>query len=211
MEVDTEMDAPAATSNGQQQQKRRLQHQNDASTALRELAARMHHARTEGNPTDEILASALQHFAKTRAALRASALINKHEKASVAETRNRMDATFLAQQNREYEINHLYREIEKCNDYDSIYQDLPLLTEDKYTEAAMEDQNQDPHQRMVARLRFEVSERQRAQAELKTLLASKTKVIKDTEARKQSLEQLEKQLDDFVASAKAIQSKFATM
>lgn len=44
----------------------------------------------------------------------------------------------------------------------------------------------------------------RAQAELKTLLASKTKVIKDTEARKQSLEQLEKQLDDFVTVSGAI-------
>jgi len=50
-----------------------------------------------------------------------------------------------------------------------------------------------------------------AQAELKTLLASKTKVIKETEIRKASLEQLEKQLDDFVASAKAIQEKFSRM
>lgn len=38
-----------------------------------------------------------------------------------------------------------------------------------------------------------------AQAELKALLASKTKVIKETELRKSSLEQLEKQLDEFIA------------
>ena len=51
----------------------------------------------------------------------------------------------------------------------------------------------------------------RAQARLKQLLASKTKVIKETEIRKASLEQLEKQLDEFVASAKAIQDKFSKM
>lgn len=39
----------------------------------------------------------------------------------------------------------------------------------------------------------------RAQAELRALLASKTKVIKETELRKSSLEQLEKQLDEFIA------------
>lgn len=38
-----------------------------------------------------------------------------------------------------------------------------------------------------------------AQAELKALLANKTKVIKETELRKSSLEQLEKQLDEFIA------------
>lgn len=102
----------------QRTQKQRLHHQTDASTALRDLAAKLYHARTEGDGAEDILTNALQHFAKTRSALRACALINKHEKASVAETRSRMDATFLAQQNREYEINHLYREIEKCNDYE---------------------------------------------------------------------------------------------
>jgi hypothetical protein len=70
-----------------------------------------------------------------------------------------------------------------------------------------------------------------AQAELKTLLVNKTKVIKETEQRKSSLEQLEKQLDEFIAvsslalqsvrpqlththslqSAKAIQDKFSKM
>ena len=35
--------------------------------------------------------------------------------------------------------------------------------------------------------------------ELKALLASKTKVIRETEVRKASLEQLEKQLEEFVA------------
>ncbi|KAK9896454.1 hypothetical protein P389DRAFT_153169 [Cystobasidium minutum MCA 4210] len=188
--------------------------------ALRELAIRLYHARQEGGNDldDTILSSALQHFATARQMARKLAMENKHDREEVARKRSNMDAAYLAQQNRNYEIGYLYREIEKCNDYDSIYQDLPLEDEEEWLRQVQEAEEtseesipSDPHDRMVARLKHEVAQRQRAQAELKALLASKTKVIKETEIRKSSLEQLEKQLDEFIASAKAIQDKFSKM
>lgn len=96
------------------------------SSALRELAVRLHHARQEGDndagnsEQDVILSSALQHFAHARQIARKTAVETKHDRLQVAETRSRMDAAFLAQQNRNYEIGYLYREIEKCNDYEWV-------------------------------------------------------------------------------------------
>lgn len=93
------------------------------SAAMRELAVRLYNARQEGdsdNEQGEILSSALQHFAHARQLARKLALENKHDRQVVAETRSRMDAAFLAQQNRNYEIGYLYREIEKCNDYECV-------------------------------------------------------------------------------------------
>lgn len=93
------------------------------SSALRDLAIRLYNARQEGDSDDEqgeLLAQALQHFARARQLARKSALDNRNDRQHVAETRSRMDAAFLAQQNRNYEIGYLYREIEKCNDYESV-------------------------------------------------------------------------------------------
>ncbi|KAL7004392.1 hypothetical protein EMMF5_006083 [Cystobasidiomycetes sp. EMM_F5] len=174
------------------------------SAGLRQLALELHTLRTAGQDSDaegrnDILKRALPLFAMARSQLRSSATASRIDRTRIAATRSTMDAAFLALQSRKYEMNHLYREIEKCNDYDSIYQDVPLVGEQDFVDHSDDKLNADPHLRMVARLRHEVDQRQKAQAELKALLASKTKVIRETEARKASLEQLEKQLDDFVA------------
>lgn len=99
-----------------------------SSNALRELAIRLYHARQEGGDDDndneqqqsEILSSALQHFAHSRQAARKLAVESKHDRDQVAKKRSNMDAAYLAQQNRNYEIGYLYREIEKCNDYEWV-------------------------------------------------------------------------------------------
>lgn len=97
--------------------------QDNPSSALRDLAVRLYNARQEGDSDSEqanLLSSALQHFAHARQMARKVALENRHDRQQVAETRSRMDAAFLAQQNRNYEIGYLYREIEKCNDYEWV-------------------------------------------------------------------------------------------
>ena len=88
------------------------------SVALKALANDLYHARQEGDPVDSLVANSLQHFARSRSDLRAAATSHRLDKAAVQETRTIMDTTFLAQQNRKYEVNHLYREIDKCNDYE---------------------------------------------------------------------------------------------
>lgn len=94
-----------------------------SSNALRELAVRLYHARQQEGDDDEneqgeILSSALQHFAHARQLARKLAVESKHDRDQVAKKRSNMDAAYLAQQNRNYEIGYLYREIEKCNDYE---------------------------------------------------------------------------------------------
>lgn len=64
------------------------------------------------------VAEATALFGKARTQSRSLALSNRGDRLAVAEVRNRMDATHLAAQNMKYEINHLFREIEKCNDYE---------------------------------------------------------------------------------------------
>ena len=96
---------------------------------LRSLAASLYRARTgqagqagddTGEDTSHLLHLGLAHFAASRTALRKTAGSNKADKASVAVTRQRMDAAYLALQNRMYEISHLYREIDRCNDYEWV-------------------------------------------------------------------------------------------
>lgn len=60
---------------------------------------------------------------------------------------------------------------------------------------------------MLARLEFEKAERARCDEAKKALGAHKALLVKENEAKKRKLEELEKQLDAFVASARAIQTK----
>lgn len=110
--------APSASSS-----KNAKESSSNPSAAMRELAVKLYNARQEGDSESEqgeVLSAALQHFAHVRQLARKLALENKHDRQQVAETRSRMDAAFLAQQNRNYEIGYLYREIEKCNDYEWV-------------------------------------------------------------------------------------------
>ncbi|POW17060.1 hypothetical protein PSTT_00900, partial [Puccinia striiformis] len=67
----------------------------------------------------------------------------------------------------------------------------------------------DPHELMIKRLKFELSERKRFEAKKKELLQKKLKLSKENDEKKSKLDELEKQLDRFVVSAKEIQSKMA--
>lgn len=98
-----------------------------ASSSLRTLAKAVHHLRSSqsddatDSPSPEVtalLTQALAHFAQSRSELRALSNRNRRDRANVSATRQRMDATLLVQQNLQYEINHLFREIEGCRDYE---------------------------------------------------------------------------------------------
>ena len=65
----------------------------------------------------------------------------------------------------------------------------------------------DAHDLMLARLEFEKAERARFDDEKRAFGAQKALLVKENEAKKKKLEELEKQLDAFVASARAIQTK----
>lgn len=106
-----------------------IQTVSDPSLELRRLAAALYRVRTSSATEDgsdkldeldppALLHRGLQHFAASRTALRKTASSNKADKASVAAVRQKMDTSYLALQNKMYEISHLYREIDRCNDYE---------------------------------------------------------------------------------------------
>jgi hypothetical protein len=108
---------------------------NGPSTALKDLAVRLYNARQDGyndtnqdNEQAKLLGLALHHFAQLRQHARKLAIENKQNRQKVADTRTTMDSAFLVQQNRNYEIGYLYREIEKCNDYEWVWSVLVLTT-----------------------------------------------------------------------------------
>ncbi|KAI9629475.1 hypothetical protein KEM48_012944 [Puccinia striiformis f. sp. tritici PST-130] len=127
---------------------------------------------------------------------------------------NQVDQIHLDLQNLVYERRHLEKEIKKCQEFESEYQNISIHSLEEYFERNPEDKREepdaiDPHELMIKRLKFELSERKRFEAEKKELLQKKLKLSKENDEKKSKLDELEKQLDRFVVSAKEIQSKMA--
>lgn len=102
------------------------------TSSLRELAIQLYHARSDPDnditqngessnaATAAIVAKALPLFTASRSMQRKAALNSKADRARIATTRSHMDAAYLALQGSKYEMDHLVREIEKCNDYEWV-------------------------------------------------------------------------------------------
>ncbi|CEQ42984.1 SPOSA6832_04860 [Sporobolomyces salmonicolor] len=124
-------------------------------------------------------------------------------------------------QNLLFERNHLEREIRSCEEYSSEYQNLPLHSLEELQELANApeppaglklplpegDTEESAHELMLTRLAFELAERKRFEEERKTLGMQKAKLVKENEVKKARLEDLEKQLTEFVEKARGIQAK----
>jgi hypothetical protein len=97
----------------------------------------------------------------------------------------------------------------------SEYQLLPLLDVDELASLASSSTPptglstplpEDPHELMLVRLAFELSERQRFDDEKKELGTMKTKLVKENQAAKERLEAVEKQMDDFLTVSRILSS-----
>ncbi|KDN52232.1 hypothetical protein K437DRAFT_221051 [Tilletiaria anomala UBC 951] len=85
---------------------------------------------------------------------------------NVLRARLPVESTQLALQNQTYERNHLVAEVERCRAFRSIYQDAELHTVDEFFALAPPEETDpsvvyDEHSTMIARLKFELSERER--------------------------------------------------
>ena len=66
-----------------------------------------------------------------------------------------------------YEKSQLKKEIEQCRDFNSIYQNVPLCSVEEFErvcdleELKTKEVREDPHRFMLARLKWELVERQR--------------------------------------------------
>ncbi|EGO01903.1 hypothetical protein SERLA73DRAFT_132548 [Serpula lacrymans var. lacrymans S7.3] len=145
-----------------------------------------------------IRASAL--VARLKALNRNANAATRAHKQATAEARHEMDQTHLGLQNLLYEKRHLEREIDKCRQFASIYQDVPLYSLDEFKqlaplEARGDDVLNNPHQLMLNRLSFELAERQRSE------------LLKQSKSKLATMDSVKSQIDILMKAAADIQKR----
>ncbi|KAH7929463.1 hypothetical protein BV22DRAFT_1056916 [Leucogyrophana mollusca] len=164
-----------------------------------------------GDPSAvHIKASAL--VARLKALNRNANAATRAHKQATTEARQEMDQTHLGLQNLLYEKRHLEREIDKCRQFASIYQDVPLYSLAEFKELAppearTDDALQNPHQLMLNRLSFELAERQRLDLRRKELTAQKEDLLKQSKLKLATVESVKSQIDALMKAAAEIQKK----
>ncbi|KAH9853423.1 Fms-interacting protein-domain-containing protein [Lenzites betulinus] len=145
-------------------------------------------------------------FARLKALNRAANHATRAHKQATADARHDMDQTYLGLQNLLYEKRHLEREIDKCRQFASIYQDIPFHALDEFAELAPEEARTDEvladeHQLMLNRLSFELSERQRE------LIKEKETLLKESKIKATTMESMKTHIDGLLKSALEAQKK----
>ncbi|KAF7561141.1 hypothetical protein G7046_g3018 [Stylonectria norvegica] len=137
---------------------------------------------------------------------RNACLSARETRAETAESRQEVDRLHLQLHNLFYEQRHLQGEIAACESHK--YQQLPLITVDEFLAQHPDNQNDDEHTLMVARIDHERAEREALEQQRQELLKRKQKLIADNKRRKEDLANLDKDLEKFIDAAKPIQALF---
>ncbi|KAF8621578.1 hypothetical protein AX15_007604 [Amanita polypyramis BW_CC] len=175
---------------------------------LRELVAK-------DRPHDDTAAlhtRAMALVARLKSLNRAANAATRVSKEQTAAARHEMDQSHLQLQNLLYEKRHLEREIEKCRQFVSIYQDVPLYSLEDFErlapqEARTEEVLADEHQLMLNRLSFELAERQRLDQGRRELLQQKEDLLKESKSKVSTLDNVKAQIDALMKTASDIQKK----
>ncbi|CAH7666707.1 Fms-interacting protein-domain-containing protein [Phakopsora pachyrhizi] len=164
-----------------------------------------------------IALSANSLFVTLKALNRSHSKLVSRSKSKTSFVRDELDQIHLGLQNLVYERRYLEKEIQKCQEFESEYQNISIHSIEEYLRLNPQDleltesaSTESKHELMIKRLKYELSERKRFEAEKKELLQKKLKLSKENDEKKSKLDELEKQLDRFVTSAKEIQTKMAT-
>ncbi|KAG8692010.1 hypothetical protein FRC11_012356 [Ceratobasidium sp. 423] len=142
--------------------------------------------------------------------------IVREAKLRSSEDRLMKDQAHLGLQNLLYERRHLEREIEKCRQFNSIYQEIPLHTMDEFMsiapeEAKSEEVLKDEHQLLLRRLNLELSERTRLDARKKQMIAEKERLLSENKKAESGLDALVGELDSLAKIAVELQGKMAAL
>ncbi|KAA1121918.1 hypothetical protein PGTUg99_035471 [Puccinia graminis f. sp. tritici] len=118
----------------------------------------------EADENSILLAAPL--FARLKSINRSSSSMVSSFKSQTQLIRNQVDQIHLDLQNLIYERRHLEKEIKKCQEFESEYQNISIHSLEEYFERNPEDKRDGPeeidgHELMIKRLKFELSERKR--------------------------------------------------
>ncbi|KAJ7228662.1 Fms-interacting protein-domain-containing protein [Mycena pura] len=143
---------------------------------------------------------------------RAANTATRTTKNLTAAARQEMDQSHLGLQNLLYEKRHLEREIEKCRQFASVYQDIPLYSLEEFEllappAAHTEEVLADEHQLLLNRLSFEFVERQRLDKTKKELTQQKEELLKESKTKLATIDNIKTQIETLVKVAADVQKK----
>ncbi|KAK9452330.1 Fms-interacting protein-domain-containing protein [Limtongia smithiae] len=165
---------------------------------------------------------------RLRGVNRQAQIILRESKARTAEKLSEVDKLQLELENVYYRQSYLRSEIEKCLDFPSLHSQVNFVpleefyeahpefdpgriketstVEDEPTTAPNNDDQYAEHEIMMARLRDERDRRLELEAKRRELVAVKANLVAENKRRKDDLEGLDKQLQQFIESASPIQN-----
>ncbi|EAU84799.1 hypothetical protein CC1G_00318 [Coprinopsis cinerea okayama7 len=158
----------------------------------------------------QIVAMAL--IGRLKSLNRAANTATRLQKEATTEARQEMDQSHLGLQNLLYEKRHLEREIEKCRQFASIYQDVPLHTLEEFKVLAPEEARTpevlaNEHELMLNRLSFELAERQRLDQRKRDLIRQKEDLLRQSKAKASTMDSVKAQIELLVKTAAEVQKK----
>ncbi|KAJ7095401.1 Fms-interacting protein-domain-containing protein [Mycena belliarum] len=150
--------------------------------------------------------------ARLKCLARNASSATRASKSLTAAARHDMDQSHLGLQNLLYEKRHLEREIEKCRQFASVYQDIPLYALEEFErlappEARTEEVLSDEHQLLLNRLSFEFVERQRLDKMKKDLMQQKEELLKESKTKSNTMDNVKAQIEALLKTAADVQKK----
>ncbi|MGH0131060.1 UNVERIFIED_CONTAM: hypothetical protein FKN15_030222 [Acipenser sinensis] len=127
------------------------------------------------------------------------------------EAKQRVDALHLQLQNLLYEVMHLQKEINKCLEFKSKHEEIELVSVEEFRRDAPQEISRpeisgaDPHQLTLCRLDWELEQRKRLAEKYKESLASKEKIMKGIEIKKEYLSSLQPRLTEIMQASRPVQ------
>ncbi|XP_061674429.1 THO complex subunit 5 homolog [Syngnathoides biaculeatus] len=131
------------------------------------------------------------------------------------EAKQKVDVLHLQLQNLLYEVLHLQKEISKCLEFKSKHEDIDLVSEEDFYKDAPEEISRpqltknDPHQLTLARLDWELEQRKRLAEKYKESQATKEKIQKTIEVKKEHLRSLQPGLNAIMQASLPVQEYLA--
>ncbi|XP_068096381.1 THO complex subunit 5 homolog isoform X3 [Hyperolius riggenbachi] len=151
------------------------------------------------------------HFMTLKKLNRLAHIRLKKSRDQTHEAKQKVDAYHLQLQNLLYEVMHLQKEITKCLEFKSKHEEIELVSVEEFYKDApdeiskAESTKSDPHQQTLARLDWELEQRKRLAEKYKESLASKEKILKEIEVKKEYLNSLQPQLHNIMQASLPVQ------
>ena len=130
-------------------------------------------------------------------------------KGRLAEAKAALEKLYLSHSNLQYELQHLEREIFKCESQDTIFQSIDICSIDDFISNAPEELKMDdlPHQIMLSRMEFELRERKCMIGIVDEIKTEKNTLISTMSKKQTELDELDKELSAILSGTFKLQEK----